>query len=114
MKTELLPVGDFLLVKVPHEQVLNAPTNSPISFIHEVYLTYSNNIRDLHRDFPLATKKEIVPDEWLSTHQRELKFNVNMLRSSVPKLLQNVTDKKRYTLHYRNLQLYVQLGLIVE
>ena len=81
---------------------------------HEVDLTYPHHIRDLHRDFPLAPTMEIVPDEWLSTYQRELKFNVNMPRSSVPKLLQTVTDQKRYTLQYRNVQLYVQLGLIVD
>ena len=114
MKTDYIPVGDFLLVEVPLEPVLNTPTDSPIGYILEVDLTYPHNIRDLHRDFPLAPTKEIVPDEWLSTYQRELKFNVNMPRSSVPKLLQTVTDKKRYTLHYRNTQLYVQLGLVVD
>ena len=94
MKREHLPVGDFLLVEVPLEQVLNTPTDFPIGYILELYLTYPHNIRDLHRDFPLAPTKEIVPDEWLSTYQRELKFNVNMPRSYVPKLLQTVTDKK--------------------
>ena len=83
MKTEHLPVGDFLLVEVPLEQVLNTPTDSPIGYILEVDLTYPYNIRDLHRDFLLAPTKEIVPDEWLSTYQKELKFNVNMPRSSV-------------------------------
>ena len=114
MKTEHLPVGDFLLVEVPLEQVLNTPTDSPIRYIREVDLTYPHNIRDLHCDLPLAPTKKIVPDELLSTYQRELNFNFNMPQSSVPKLLQTVTDKKRYTLHYRNLQLYLQLGLIVE
>ena len=71
MKTENLPVGDFLLVEVPLEQVINTPTDSPIGYILEVDLTYPHNIRDLHRDFPLAPTKEIVPDEWLSTYQRE-------------------------------------------
>ena len=97
MKTEHLPVDDFLLVEVSLEQVLNTPTDSPIV-----------------TDFPIAPTKEIVPGEWLSTYWRELKFNVNIPRSSLPTLLQTVTDKKRYRLHYRNLQLYVQLGLIVE
>ena len=97
MKTENLPVGDFFLVEVRLEQVLNTPTNSPIGYILEGDLTYPLNIRDLHSDFPLAPTKEIVPDEWLSAYQRYLKFNVNMPRSSVPKLLQTVTDKKRYT-----------------
>ena len=109
MKTELLPVGDFLLLEVPLEQVLNTPTDSPIGYILEVDLTYPHNIRDLNRDIPLAPTKEIVPDEWLSNYQRELKFNVNRPRSSVPNLLQTVTEKKRY-----KLQPYVQLGLIVE
>ena len=80
MKTEHLPVGDFLLVEVPLKQVLNTPTDSAIGYILEVDLTYPHNIRDLHRDFPLAPTMEIVSDEWLSTYQRELKFNVNMPR----------------------------------
>ena len=33
MKTEHLPVGDFLLVEVALEQVLNTPTDSPIGYI---------------------------------------------------------------------------------
>ena len=90
------------------------PTDSPIGYILEVDLKYPHSIRDLQRDFPLAPTKEIVPDEWLSTYQRELKFSVNMPRSSVTKLLQTVTDTKLYTLHYRNIQLYVQLAPIVE
>ena len=57
METEHLPVGDFLLVKVPLEQVLNSPTDSPINYILEVDLTYPHKIRDLHRDFSLAPKK---------------------------------------------------------
>ena len=114
MKTEHLPVGGFWLVEFPLEQVLNTPTDSPIGYILEVDLTYPHNIRDLHRDFPLAPTKEIVPDEWFSTYQRELKFSVNMPQLTVPKLLQTVTDRKLYTLHYRNLQFYVKLGLIVE
>ena len=69
-KTEHLPVGDFLLVEVPLEQVLNTPTDSPIGYILEIDLTYPHNIRDLHRDFPLAPTKKIVPDEWLRTYQR--------------------------------------------
>ena len=33
---------------------------------------------------------------------------------SVPKLAPNLLPKKRYVLHYRNLQLYVSLGLKIE
>ena len=93
MKTEHLTVGDFSLVEVPLEQVLNAPTDSPIGYILEVDLTYPHIIRDLNRDFPLAPTKEIVPDECLNTYQRKLKFIVNMPQSFVTKLLQTVRTK---------------------
>ena len=43
MKTEHLPVGDFLLVEVPFEQVLNTPTDSPLGCILEVDWTYPHN-----------------------------------------------------------------------
>ena len=69
-KTEHLPVGDFLLVEAPLEQELNTPTDSPIGYILEVYLTYPHNIEDLHREFPLTPTKEIVPDERLTTYKR--------------------------------------------
>ena len=49
MKTEHLPVGDFLLLEVQLEQVFNTPTDSPIGYILEVDLTYPHNIRDFHR-----------------------------------------------------------------
>ena len=39
MKTEHLPVGDRLLVKIPLEEFLNTPTDSPIDNILEVDLT---------------------------------------------------------------------------
>ena len=80
MKIQHLPVDDFLPMEVPLEQVFNTPTDSPIGDILEVDLTKPHNIRDLHLDFFFAPTKEIVPDEWLSTYQRELKFNVNMTR----------------------------------
>ena len=48
MKTKHLTVGDFLLVEVPLEQVLNKPTDSPVGYILDVDLTYPHSIRDLH------------------------------------------------------------------
>ena len=63
MNTEHLPVGDFLLVEVQIEQVLNTPSDSPIGNILEVDLTYPHSIRDLHHDIPHASTKEVVPDE---------------------------------------------------
>ena len=47
--------------------------------------------------------------EWLSDYQTELLDNKSML--NVTKLVPNLMDKKKYVVHYKNLQLYLSLGM---
>ena len=80
--------------------------------ILEVDLEYPKHLHKLHNDYPLAPEKLSVKEEWLSSYQTELLENKSMINCS--KLVPNLMDKKKYVVHYRNLQLYLSLGMNVK
>ena len=49
--------------------------------------------------------------EWLSNYQKEIKNKLHINDDHVDKLITDLTDKSHYILHYKNLQLYIQLGM---
>ena len=79
--------------------------------ILEVDLEYPPELHDLHNDYPLAPEKMLVKEEILSDYSREILGREGMTIGKVQKLIPNLRDKKEYVLHYRNLQLYLSLGL---
>ena len=112
MQKELLPIGSFRFAnEVSISQILNMPQDSAIGYFAEVDLECPTDVHDNQRDYPLAPVKEIVQDVWLSDFQINLKEQYNIPEAKVPKLLQTLFDKKNYVVHYKLLQLYVQLGL---
>ena len=64
----------------------------------------------MHNDYPLAPAKIKVAKEMLLQFNRE-KFNISI--GQAHKLFPSLNNKERYVLHYRNLQLYLNLGLKV-
>ena len=80
--------------------------------ILEVDLEYPEHLHKLHNGYPLAPEKLAVKEEWLSPYQNELLENKSMI--TIPKLVPNLMDKKKYVVHYRNLQLYVSLGMKIK
>ena len=78
----------------------------------EVDLEYPEELHDEHDSYPLAPEKLKIKREWLSEYQLELVENNSAL--NVKKLVPNLLDKEKYVLHYRNLQLYVSLGMRVK
>ena len=79
--------------------------------IFKVDLEYPKHLHKLHNDYPLAPEKLSVKEEWLSSYQTDLLENKSMLHC--PKLVPNLMNKKKYVVHYRNLQLYLYLGMKV-
>ena len=79
--------------------------------ILEVDLEYPDNLHDLRNDYPLAAEKMKVTKEMLSPYCKNIqeKFGINI--GQVAKLIPTLADKENYVLHYRNLQLYLNLGL---
>ena len=80
-------------------------------WILEVDLEYPKELHELHNDYPLAPEKMSVKKEWLSEYQTELLEYKSMI--NVTKLVPNLMDKKKYVVYYRNLNLYIKLGMKV-
>ena len=75
--------------------------NSPIDYILEVDLEYTDEFHAFHNDYPLTPKKleKKIVDEY------------RIKAVYVKKLIPNLGKKTNYVLHYRNLQLYLSLGM---
>ena len=85
-----------------------------VGCIIQCSLEYSVALHDYHSDYPLAPVKKSIPYDMLSPVARMICDKHKLKRTTnVQKLLATVEDKDFYILHYRNLQLYVSLGLRV-
>ena len=110
--SQRLPTGDFRWIKSPEYVNLDSyDENSAKGLILEVDLEYPPEFHSLHNDYPLAPEKMVVREEMLSDYSREILGREGMTIGRVEKLIPNLKDKKKYVLHYRNLQLYLKLGL---
>ena len=97
-----LPYSGFKWVDKP-------PTEPGKGCILEVDLEYPAELHESHNDYPLAPERLKVKKEWLSGYQANLLEDDNILNTE--KLVPNLMDKTKYVLHYRNLQLYLSLGM---
>ena len=79
--------------------------------ILEVDLEYPTELHELHNDYPLAAEKMKVTKEMLSPYCKNIQEQFGISIGRVAKLIPTLSSKKNYVLHYRNLQLYLSLGL---
>ena len=91
--------------------ISNVPEDSDIGYILEVDLEYPAELHDLHSDFPLCPEKLKVTDDMLSPYCQQLKEDLALKEPSIGKLIPNLHNKTRYILHYKNLKLYLDLGM---
>ena len=68
-------------------------------------------MHDLHNDYPLGPEKVKVTNNILSDYCSKIAKKYNISSGQVNKLIPTLNNKKEYVLHYRNLQLYTDLGL---
>ena len=91
--------------------ISNVSDDSDIGYILEVDLEYPSELHDLHSDFPLCPEKLKVTDDMLSPYCQRLKEDLGLKEPSIGKLIPNLNNKTRYILHYKNLKLYLDLGM---
>ena len=87
------------------------PDDDEDGYILEVGLEYPRELYELHSDYPLAPEKMKVMPNMLSPYCQQLVEQLDLGGASVPKLVPNLYNKTHYILHYRNLKLYLDLGL---
>ena len=84
---------------------------SPIGYFLEVDLEYSDELHELHNDYPLAPEKLAVSSDMLSKYCKKIADKYEIKVGDVKKLIPNLGNKTNYVVHYRNLQLYLPLGM---
>ena len=115
--SQYLPTGGFRWLTEKEINKLDLhqyKDNSKKGLILEVDLEYPKELHDKHNDYPLAPEKVEVKDTMLSDYCKQIKDKYNISVGGVNKLVPNLMDKKNYVVHYRNLKLYLDLGLKVK
>ncbi|XP_063420723.1 uncharacterized protein LOC134705941 [Mytilus trossulus] len=105
-------------VKTNNKHVPNYDPNQPINhvmylygFILEVDLEYPRELHDDHNEYPLAPEKLKVTNDTLSPYAEKPLDDLNLKGTSTEKLIPNLHPKQKYVVHYRNLKLYLSLGM---
>ena len=112
-----LPVGKFEWVDESEfgsllNNIRNIPVDNPVGYVLEVDLLYPAKLHDRHNDYPLAPEKMTITSDMMSPYCQA--FFTDKPYRPEEKLVPNLMDKSKYVLHYRNLQLYLALGLEVK
>ena len=84
---------------------------TPKGFFLEVDTEYPDELHKLHNDYPLAPEKLAVSSDMLSKYCKKIATKYKIKVADVKKLIPNLGNKIKYVLHYRNLQLYLSLGM---
>ena len=110
--SEYLPYEKFKWLKnIDEFNVTSFNEKSPIGHFLEVDLEYSDRLHKLHNDYPLGPEKLAVSSDMLSKHGKKIADKYEIRVADVKKLTPNLGNKSNYVVHYRNLQLYLSLGM---
>ena len=88
--------------------------DSKKGLILEVDLEYPQELHDMHNDYPICPERDKVSNDVLSGYCKKIAEKYKISIGLVSKLILTLRDKKEYVLHYRNLQLYLDLGLKIK
>ena len=112
-QSEPLPVSDFRFLtpdEISQLDIMTVAEDSPTGYIVDCDLEYPAHLHDSHSDYPLAPQHFTVSPELLSPFARNL---LGQGWRPTEKLIPNLYDKTNYVTHYRNLQFYIQQGLVL-
>ena len=112
--SQYLPTGGFKWLTGKQINKINLAQyneDSNKGLLIEVDLEYPKELHDLHNDYPLAAERVCVNNKMLSKYCKRIAAKYNISTGLVHKLIPTLSNKEKYVLHYRNLQLYLDLGL---
>ena len=84
---------------------------NPIGYSLEVDLECSNKLHELHNDYPLTPEKRAVSSDMLSKYCVKTADKYEIKVGDIKKLIPNLGNKTNYVIYYKNLQLYLSLGM---
>ena len=112
--SQYLPTGGFRWLTEKQINKINLAQyneDSNKGLLIEVDLEYPKELHELHNDYPLAAERVCVNKDMLSEYCKKIATKYNISTGLVHKLIPTLSNKEKYILHYRNLQLYLDLGL---
>ena len=110
--SDYLPFCRFKLLKnVDKFDVNSISKNNPVGYILQVDLKYPDEVHVLHNDYPLAPEKLAISYDMLSDYCKKIADKYEIKVGDKMKLITNLGNKTNYVVHYRNLQLYLSLGM---
>ena len=115
--SQYLPIGNFKWMtdkEISKIDLGKYKADGEKGLILEVDLEYPQELHDIHNDYPIAPEKVKVSNNMLSAYCKKIAEKYNISIGLVSKLIPTLRNKKEYVLHYRNLQLYLDLGLKIK
>ena len=107
-----LPYGELKWLKNVDNFDLNSIIEKrPIGYISEVDLNYSDELKVLHNDYPLAPEKLAIPYDMLPDYCKKIPDEYGIKVGDAKKLVPNLGNKTKCIVHYRNSQLHLSLGM---
>ena len=107
-----IPYGGFKSLKNVDGADLNSINEkSPIWYFLKVDLKYPDKLHVLHYNYPLAPEKRAVSSDMLSKYYKKIAGEYEIKVGDVKKLIPNIGNKTNYVVHYKNLKLYLYLGM---
>ena len=85
--------------------------NSSVSYILEFDLEYPSKLYKFDNDYLLAPEKLEISQNTLSNYCCNIANYYGIKIGGVNKLVSNLGNKSKYVVHYRNLQMYLSLGM---
>ena len=115
--SQYLPTGNFKWMtdkEISKIDLGKHTADGKKGLIREVDLEYPQELHDIHNDYPVAPEKVKVSNNMFLAYCKKIAEKYNISIGLVSKLIPTLKDKKEYVLHYRNLQLYLDLGLKIK
>ena len=110
--SEYLPYEKFEWLKnIDRFHVNSINEGSDTGYFLEVDLEYPEELHELHNDYRLAPEKHAATNDMLSKYCKKVADKYDIKVGNVKKLIPNLGNKTKYVLHYKNLQLYLFLGM---
>ena len=107
-----LPQGGFKCLKnVDGFDVSSISKKSPIGYILEADLEYSDDLHALHNVYQLVPENLAISYDMQSDYCKKSADKYEIKFGDVKKSIPNLGNKTNYVLHYRNLQLCLSLGV---